>query len=158
MQATIEALSDYEIERGKPMPSKNHAIVQKRLIIAIANKYEPKYEVLPEINIEFFDRERVPDLAIYDNVAFTPGDDELRLTKIPLGLIEILSPRQNIADLMVKRSEYFAAGVKSYWLVIPDLLTIYVFYASDDYDIFTRKETLRDRVLDIELSLADIFR
>jgi Uma2 family endonuclease len=157
MQATIEALSDYEIERGKPMPSKNHAIVQGNLLFHIRSK-APHLRVLPEINIEFFDRERVPDLAIYDNVVFTPGDDELRLTEMPLGLIEILSPRQNIADLMVKRSEYFAAGVKSYWLVIPDLLTIYVFYSADDYDIFTRKETLRDRVLDIELSLADIFR
>ena len=49
-------------------------------------------------------------------------------------------------------------GVLYMPIVIPDLLTIYVFYAADNYDIFTRKETLRDRVLEIELSLADIFR
>jgi hypothetical protein len=31
MEATL-ALSEYEIERGKPMPSKNHAIVQSNLL------------------------------------------------------------------------------------------------------------------------------
>lgn len=156
MQAAL-ALSTYETERGKPMPSKNHAIVQGNLLFFIRS-IAKNYRVLPEINIDFPEKERVPDLAIYRHVAFTPGDDEIRMKEIPLSLIEILSPRQDIADLMIKRTEYFAAGVQSYWLVIPDLLTIYVFYAADDYDIFTRKERLRDRKLEIELNLEDIFK
>ncbi len=157
MEATLE-LSAYEIERGKPIPSKNHAIVQGNLLFFLRSLM-PQYQILPEITIDFPVRERVPDLAIYQNiVTFRPGNDEVRLSEIPLGLIEIWSTERNITELMIKRTEYFAAGVQSYWLVIPDLLTIYVFYNAEDYDIFTRKEQLHDKKLDISLNLGDIFK
>lgn len=155
---TTLALSEYEIERGKPMPSKNHAIVQANLLLAIQPKYASRFRVLPEINLDLPERERVPDLAIYRSVEFTPGADEVRMTEVPLSVIEILSPQQSITDLMVKRSEYFAAGVQSYWLVLPDLLSIYVFYSAEDYDVFAKQEVLHDRKLEIELGLGEVFK
>lgn len=157
MEATL-VQSEYEIQRDKPMPSKNHAIVQSNLLFNVRLKYGQRYAVLSEINLDLPIRERVPDLAIYDSVSFTPGNDEIRMTEPPLTVVEILSPQQSITDLMVKRGEYFAAGVQSYWLVVPDLLTVYVFYTPDDYDVFVKKETLRDKKLDLELSLADVFK
>ena len=36
---TTLALSEYEIERGKPIPSKNHAIVQRNLVFSLHLKY-----------------------------------------------------------------------------------------------------------------------
>lgn len=153
----VLTLSDYEIERGKPMPSKNHAIVQKRLIVAISSRY-PNWELLPELTIDFPMRDRVPDLAFYRQVAFTPGDDETVMTEIPLGLIEILSPSQSPSDLMLKRSEYFSAGVQSYWIVLPDFLTIYVYHAPDVFEVFSKKEILKDEQLGIELPLSEIFK
>lgn len=155
---TILALSEYEIERGKPMPSKNHAIVQGNLIFNLKLKYGDQYGILPEINIDLPERERVPDLAIYRSVEFTPGADEIRMTEVPLGIIEILSSQQSITDLMIKRSEYFAAGVQSYWLVLPDLLSIYVFYSTEDYDVFVKQDILKDKKLEIELGLGEIFK
>jgi len=157
MEATL-ALSEYEIERGKPIPSKNHAIVQSNLLFHLRLRFGNLFTILPELTIDFPIRDRVPDLAIYNQVTFTPGEDEVVMTEMPLGLIEILSPQQGLQELMQKRKEYFTAGVSSYWLVIPDLLTIYVYYSADDYDVFTRQETLTDKKLNIELSLAEIFR
>ena len=155
---TILAQSEYEIERGKPMPSKNHAIVQRNLVFNLQLKYGDRYGVLPEINLDLPTRERVPDLAIYRSVEFTPGADEVRMTEVPLGVIEILSPQQSINDLMVKRGEYFAAGVQSYWLVLPDLLSVYVFYSPEEYEVFTRQEVLKDKKLEIELELGEVFK
>lgn len=150
--------STYETERGKPMPSKNHAIVQQRLTVQLVNQFGKKYEFLPEISLGATEKERVPDLAIYPILEFTPGEDEVRMEEVPLGVIEILSPTQSLAELISKSGDYFAAGVKSYWLVIPDLRTIYVFSAPGEYEVFTKKEMLKDDQLDIEISLADIFR
>lgn len=155
---TTLALSEYEIERGKPMPSKNHAIVQANLLLSLQPKYASRYRLLPEINLDLPVRERVPDLAIYRAVEFTPGADEVRMAEVPLAVIEILSPQQSISDLMIKRGEYFAAGVQSYWLVLPDLLSIYVFYSPEEYDVFAKQEVLVDKKLDIELGLGEVFR
>jgi len=153
----VLTLSDYEIERGKPMPSKNHAIVQANLLLAIQPKY-PHLRILPELTIDFSTRDRVPDLAFYRSVTFTPGDDETVMTEIPLGLIEILSPSQSPSDLMLKRSEYFSAGVQSYWIVLPDFLTIYVYHAPDVFEVFSKNEVLLDEKLGIELPLSEIFK
>ncbi|MFN0034075.1 MAG: Uma2 family endonuclease [Saprospiraceae bacterium] len=157
MTATL-ALSEYEIERGKPMPDKNHAFVQARLLMKIQSKNEERYTVLPEINLDLPIRERVPDLAIYPPMAFTPDENEVRMREVPLGVIEILSAKQDLTEMMIKRSEYFGAGVKSYWLALPALRTIYVFYPSDEYDIYSGKDILKDKVLGIELDLAEIFK
>ncbi|MBK8966638.1 MAG: Uma2 family endonuclease [Saprospiraceae bacterium] len=152
------APSSYEIERGKPLPSKNHAIIQANLLLAIQPKYASKFRMLPEINLDLPEHDRVPDLAIYASVEFTPGADEVRMTEVPLSVIEILSPQQSMTDLMVKRGEYFKAGVQSYWLVLPDLLSIYVFYSPEEYDVYTRQDLLKDKTLEIEVPLGEIFK
>ncbi|MCW5924616.1 MAG: Uma2 family endonuclease [Saprospiraceae bacterium] len=153
----VLTLSDYEIERGKPMPSKNHAIVQANLLLAIQPR-NPQFRILPELTIDFPVRDRVPDLAFYRQVEFTPGDDETAMTEMPLGLVEILSPSQSTSELMQKLKEYFGAGVQSYWIVLPDFLTVYVYYSPDDFEVFTKKETLTDKKLGIELNLGEIFK
>ncbi|MBP6810154.1 MAG: Uma2 family endonuclease [Saprospiraceae bacterium] len=155
---TSLALSEYEIERGKPMPDKNHAFVQGNFLIQLFLKYSSKFRVLPEVNLDLFIRERVPDLAIYPPMAFVPDENEIRMREVPLGVIEILSARQDLAELMIKCSEYFAAGVKSYWLALPALRTIYVFYAPNEYEIYSGTDLLQDKKLNIELDLAEIFK
>ncbi len=150
--------SDYETERGKPMPSKNHAIIQGNLHFNLRKKYEGKYSFLPEIKLNLPIKDRVPDLAIYPPMDYVRGADEIRMKQPPLGVIEILSPQQNVTELMQKRGEYFLAGVKSHWIVVPDLDTIYVFYSPDDYDVYFKKDVVHDKALGIEIALADIFK
>ncbi|MCY7330793.1 MAG: Uma2 family endonuclease [Saprospiraceae bacterium] len=160
MSEAIAILSEYELERGKPMPSKNHSFVQKRILVNLELHYSNQFEVLPELSLDLPVRDRVPDLAIYDKrqLSFTPGADEIKVSEIPLCMIEIMSPTQNFSEFHHKRREYFKAGTKSYWLILPDLLTVYVYHELEDYEIFTRKDKLVDRQLGIEIDLGEIFR
>ena len=153
---TVIVKSDYEIERGKPMPSKNHAFAQTRLIVAFATQFK-QYQVLSELSLQLEIGEKVPDLAIFKDIAFTPGKDEIRVSQMPLCAIEILSPKQNLGDLLAKAHSYFENGIPSYWLVLPDLKSIYVFTSPQEYVVFLKKETLKDEVLKIELNLEEIF-
>ena len=155
---TVLVQSEYELERGKPMPSKNHALVQGNIYFLLRQKYESVYRFVTEVSILMQEKERIPDLAIYEQLEFTPGIDEVRLETPPLAAIEILSPTQNLADLIAKSYRYFEAGVKSYWLVLPDLTSIYVFSAPNEYEVFAKKGTLKDTQLNIELDLEAIFR
>lgn len=151
------ALSEYETERGKPIPDKNHALIQGNLYFLIRLLYGEKYTVLPEINLDLPIRERVPDLAIYPKMEFNPDENEIRMKQVPLCTIEILSAKQDLSELMTKRAEYFTGGVQSYWLVLPALYTIYVFYSPSEYYIFSGKDKLQDVKLGIELSLEEVF-
>lgn len=155
--AFIDSISDYQIERDKPMPDKNHSIVQANLLLKIQPRYEKKFRMLPEISLDLPARGRVPDLAFYPPMPFHPNDNEIRMNHPPLGAIEILSEMQNPGDLMIKSGEYFAAGVQSYWLVLPALRSIYVFYSPDDFDVFSKNDLLKDKKLGIEVSLKEIF-
>ena len=152
------ALSDYETERGKPMPDKNHAIIQSNLLFSLRVTTKERFSVLTEIHLNLPKRDRVPDLAIYEPLVFDPNNNELRMLKPPLCAIEILSEVQSISELLKKSSEYFAAGILSYWLVLPALRTIYVFHSIEDSVVFTHKDRLVDKTLNIELDLNEIFR
>lgn len=149
-------LSEYEIERDKPMPSKHHAIIQGNILFLLRLQFGEKFRVLPEISLELPVRDRVPDLAIYRPMDY--GEEEIKMTEIPLGVVEILSPTQSHEELEKKRKQYFAAGVQSYWLVFPDLKSVYVFRNAEDYDVFTRHDLLHDKVLEVEIDLKEVFK
>ncbi|MFK7947874.1 MAG: Uma2 family endonuclease [Saprospiraceae bacterium] len=153
---TVLVETSYEIERGKPMPSINHSIVQANLIGLFFTLYK-KYRVASELNIIFGGVKKVPDVVLYDKMEFRPGQDEINATKPPLCAIEILSPKQHLSELLIKSHLYFENGVKSYWLVVPDLQTIYIFKNINDYEVFHQKERLIDKELGIELELVEIF-
>ncbi len=150
--------SEYEIERGKPMPSRNHAYIQSKIIKLLDRKYADRYEGISELSLLVQGKERVPDILIYKNFEFRPGNDEAKVSEMPLAVVEILSPTQHLGDLIAKSYLYFEAGVKSYWLVLPDLTTIYIFSAPNEYEAFVKKGILKDMQLDIELNLEDVFK
>lgn len=158
MEST-EVRSTYEAERGKPMPSLNHAIIQSRLNIILGSRFANQFEVLPEVNVAVTpNRDRVPDLTICKEAAFSPGHDRPHLTEPPLCIIEILSPKQNLSELIKKSTEYFEMGVPSYWLVIPELRTVHVFHQPGESLVFTHRDTLSDESLGIELDLGEVFK
>jgi Uma2 family endonuclease len=157
METTI-IQSDYELERQKPMPSKNHGLIQGNIYFELRSKYSNRFKIIPEARINFKGDEKVPDLAIFESLEFTPENDEITINKMPLATIEILSPKQHLSDLIIKAHLYFEAGIQSYWLVLPDLKTIYVYSAIGEYEVFSKQEVLKDLKLDIELSIEAIFR
>lgn len=150
--------SDYEIERRKPIPSRNHAIIQSRIIKMLYKNYEEEFEAVSELSLMIDETEKIPDVSIYKNFDFQPGNDEIKVDELPLAVIEILSPEQHLIDLIIKSKYYFEAGILSYWLVIPDLKTVYIYSDVDEYEAFVRRGKLVDTKLNIELDLKELFK
>ena len=159
MSTAVETLSDYELERGKPMPSLLHSIVQSNLILLLKSTYGKTYHVLPELSIAAPDnRPLVPDIAIYPKFEIDWQNDVLRSEETPLATVEILSPKQNLSDLNAKAQRYFQMGVTSCWIVLPSMEAIAVNHQPGKYRFFSGDETLIDERISVELPLGEVFR
>lgn len=159
MSTVVESLSDYEIERGKPMPSLLHAVVQSKLVRLLSNAYDETYLILPELTLVSTDNKPlVPDIAIYPKFEIDWQNDTLRQEETPLATIEILSPKQNLSDLNSKAQGYFAMGVVSCWIVLPSMEAIAVNHQPGKYKFFSGDETLVDEKIKVELPLGEVFR
>lgn len=149
---------DYETERNKPMPSRNHSIIQLRLGAALINHYDDQFNFMGELNLAPPNvKPSVPDICIYPKSLINLLEDEIKVIEPPLTAIEILSPKQSIDDVKDKFFNiYFPAGVKSAWLVIPTFRTVYVFTPDRKYATFN-SGTLNDPTLGITLELDEFF-
>lgn len=78
METTI--LSQYEIERGKAIPSKNHAKVQRNLIFRLESNYRDQFDVLSEVSVDLPSGGVVPDVALYPPTPYDAFNDEIELT------------------------------------------------------------------------------
>lgn len=148
-------LSDYEIERDKPMPSFNHGSIQANLT-ALLYAYK-NYRTVSEVSLSLADWPSVPDLSIYPKRPLDFQNDQIKVKEVPLAVVEIISPSQSLNDLTDKARQYFEHGVQSCWLVLLPLTTICVFSSVDDYSYFRAHETLEDPTLGITLPLKEVF-
>ncbi len=148
---------NYESDRRKPMPSKNHAIVQMRISGTLFSRYANQFTILPEIRIEIDHTDYTPDICIYPLLSFDSRHDEIRMTDLPLTAVEILSPTQSVDELLAKFEVYFSAGVQSGWLVQPALQTIFLLTPDTKIAVF-HNEVLLDPTTDIHLNLSDVFQ
>jgi Uma2 family endonuclease len=149
--------SDYLTERGKPMPSLNHAAVQANLIYEIKARYKSKYRIVSELSLSLETWPSVPDICILPHQSLDLRRDQIAVTEPPLCTIEIISPTQSLTELTDKARQYFEHGVRSCWLVLLPLSNVYVFSAPDTYQMFRAHENLRDTALDLELPLPEVF-
>jgi Uma2 family endonuclease len=151
-------LSTYEIERDKPIPSRNHGKLQIRIGFEMIAKYRNRFEIVSEPTLQMLERPRVPDLAFFNVQESDWFEDETKITEVPQGVIEILLPSQSRYEFTSKLPQYFEVGVKSAWLVVPVFQTIYVFDSPRSYQTFTiANPILKDTILDVELDLNKIF-
>lgn len=149
--------TDYEIERGKPMPSKNHGKIQTRLSASLINKYFDQYDVETEVALELTSGKGTPDIMISTPTLDDWMTDEIRVSTPPITTIEILSPKQSIDELKDKIiSIYFPGGVKSAWLIVPPFQTVYVMTPDKKVLTFT-SGIIRDPVTGIEIDMKEIF-
>lgn len=154
----VVELSQYEIERNKPMPSKNHSIVQGNLITELNVRYRKTYSFFSELDIVMPEKPNcVPDIAIYPKLKIDFLDDVIGMTEMPLTAIDIVSSTQSDYEIVRKINRYFQAGVKSCWLVNPPLQAISVYSEIGKYTFFNADMTFSDPVTGIELPLTDIF-
>ena len=157
-QAVEEVVrSDYEMERGKPMPSKNHSRLQQRIGVELAIHYSEQYDTYSELSLEAPNPPFIPDLCLFPAEPSNWREDEIRVSDVPLTVIEIVSPSQTDTELTEKSKAYFAAGVKSYWLVQPVLRTVFVLLPDGDELVF-HNDLLTDPTNDISIDLKKVFR
>ena len=157
MPATEAAVSDYERERGKPIPSRVHGLTQTNISNALAPYHLSEYIVYCELTLELDGNETTPDLSIFP---FTPADylhDEVRVTEPPLVAVEIASPTQSTQALVDKIQGLIEAGVRSCWLVQSTLRTLTVFGEDMQPNTFS-EGTVTDPATGIEIALKDVFQ
>ncbi len=159
MEAIIKQpiLTDYEIERGKPMPSKNHGKIQARISQQILNEYEERFDVISELSLQSPNPPSVPDVSIFPVSSSNWLEDEIKVREVPLTVVEILSPSQTVTELTGKAKSYFATGVASYWLVQPTFRSVVILQPNADELVF-HNDTLTDPTNGISIDLKKVFR
>jgi Uma2 family endonuclease len=121
-------------------------------------KYETKFNIYSELSLDLTSGRATPDICLYEASPIDFDRDEIRVKEAPLLAIEILSPRQTIDDIKDKFARiYNPAGVKSVWLVIPQLKIVALGLPNNQFDTL-KTDIVKDLYLDIEIALKDIFR
>ena len=152
-------ITDYELERNKPMPSFNHAILQGNINFHLNLHYRNKFRFLPELHIQLLEKpDAVPDISIYPILDVDFLHDIPVMTEKPMTVIEIMSPSQSNDDMLSRFERYFNAGIKSCWLVMPSLKAVVVYSNLDSYVFYSADMLLKDEILGIELTLSEIFK
>jgi Uma2 family endonuclease len=147
----------YEQERGKPMPSKNHAIVQGNAYFELRNQYGTQYDILTELSLDLTSGKAVPDLCIYEKTPRNWQEDVIKTKEAPLLAIEILSPKQNFNDITDKiKDVYFPAGMKSAWIVLPSVESVMVIKPNQKTKTYN-EGILKDEASGFELNLDKVF-
>jgi len=134
-------------------PSVNHSYVQAKLTTLLGNYKQ--YSIFTELSIEIEGKEYVPDICVYPKREMDFFHDVIRMTELPLLVIEVLSPSQIMQELVDKIEIYLNAGIQSCWLVTPITYSITVF--SDMRKPKTFTEQVIDDKLNISLSLSEVF-
>jgi hypothetical protein len=70
-----------------------------------------------KLYIPEYESERHPDLAVYLTEPKAPKDRTMWRTWIPELVIEVVSESSRERDYTQKRDEYWALGIKEYWIV-----------------------------------------
>lgn len=138
------------------MPGKSHAIAQSNLIFLLRTYYGTAYRALSELSLRLLDEKLVPDIALYANDASNWHVNETEMTIPPLLAIEIQSPSQSVDTMKAKAEQYFAAGVRSVWIVLPALETVAILHASAKPRFFTEGDIV-DEALDIHFPVEEVF-
>ncbi len=136
-------------------PSYHHAYLSSNLIVALSSL--KKYSIFSELTLQIDGKDYIPDICLYPKrqIKFSSGDI-LKMTEMPLLAIEILSPTQGMLEIVDKFRIYFAAGIKSCWLIIPIAQSVIVYSSMEEAKTFTSGDLI-DEVISIHLPLVAVF-
>jgi len=157
MDTLVAAFTDYETERGKPMPSLNHGLIQANVLIALVSRYRSLFRFASETSLDLSGWLSTPDISILPSGPINLKVDKIKVTDPPLGTIEILSPTQNLNDLVDKADQYFEKGVKSCWIIIPSMGGVAIYSAPGKYTFFNENDVAKDEVLGLEIPVSELF-
>lgn len=124
-----------------------------------------KYSVFNELSLDvsLLDTEHynvkdeaIPDVCVYPKHSLSLPHDILRMTDMPLLVVEVLSPRQGTGSILETFDAYFALGIQSCWLVDPLTRIVHAFHSPTDRIAFSEGNVI-DASVGIEMSLDAIF-
>lgn len=153
----LTTLSDYELERGKPMPNLTHGAIQANLIFELKLNYGSGYRIASEVALATVPDGTTPDIVVYPKKELNFINELARQSEAPLLTIEIQSPSQSNDEMIDKAGVYFAFGVRSSWVVFPALQGVAVYSAPGVYQFYHGDDTLKDPNLNIEINLEKVF-
>ncbi len=152
-----EAISEYEQERGKPMPSRNHGALELLIGSQLLIKYGATHSVFTEVTLDTMPP-LTPDVTVlYPKIKLNWTQDEVRVSTPPLMVVKILSPSQSLNELVDKTQLYFEAGVQSCWLVLPTHKLIAVHTPDAEAQIFTQGAVI-DPATNLSVTIEEIFQ
>ena len=148
--------SNYETERGKPMPNIIHGFLQTRLVVNL-DKFSDRFDFMTEVTLDL-QPAATPDVCIYPRKeSYQRSTVKAKTTDMPLTSIEIVSPSQSIDEMAKKvRDVYFPAGIKSAWILVPAFKAIHLMLPGDRNSYFDKGDML-DPTTGIKISVDKIF-
>jgi Uma2 family endonuclease len=153
-EATV---SDYELERNKPMPNLTHGSLQMNLGFELKLNYGSQFRIASEVALATTPDVTTPDIVVYSKRPLNFVNETARQTDAPLLAIEIQSPSQSNEDMIGKTYQYFNFGVQSCWIVFPAMKAVAVYSDPINYTFFREHDILKDSNLDLEIDLEKIF-
>ncbi|HEC84761.1 MAG: hypothetical protein DRR08_20245 [Candidatus Parabeggiatoa sp. nov. 2] len=163
-------MREFKEERHK-IGSFNHSLAQSQLTALLSS--DKRFRTMVELSLDASQidlsqfglkakDELIPDISIYHKENSSrpteKGRDILKMSQMPSLVIEILSPKQTISEIIAKFDAFFALGVKSCWLVVPATESITVYSAPNDFKTFgTEAPDIIDGRMDIHLPIDNIF-
>jgi len=147
---------DYETERNKPMPNLIHGVIQTALGTLLLAQYGDKYLFASEVSLASTPPS-TPDICIFQKRKLDIKTVTAKEKEVPITTIEILSPSQSINELMHKAWDiYFPMGVRSAWIVVPELKAIQLLLPNDEQQVFY-KDMLIDPATGIQIPVEKVF-
>jgi Uma2 family endonuclease len=151
----IRAISLYEVERNKPMPTHVHGVIQANLV-GLLMTYRKLYGIVSEITLAT-NPKTTPDVCVLKQKKALRSESESKMQEAPLITIEIQSPTQSIEVLQRKAIEqYFPMGVQAAWIIIPALKGVQVLFP-DGSEQFYNDGVIKDVATGIEVEVEKVF-
>ncbi len=135
-------------------PSFNHAYIQSNLIGEL--RKNKKYTILSELTLDIDGKDYIPDISVYPKRKMDRLNDIIKVSEMPLLIIEILSPTQGTREIVDKFKICVEKGVRSCWLIEPFSASVTVYSAPDKIKTFVDNEIF-DEILDLKVPIKPIF-
>jgi Uma2 family endonuclease len=131
----------------KPMPQKQHSIIQKKLLFAIDPILSDAGigQAFPELRCTFGGRAVVPDVVVFEeaNISYDENEDAINVVSIPPDwTIEILSPEQSTTKVLKNINHCLAHGTQMGWLIDPIDRSVFVISADRTLQIIDEPSTI----------------
>ena len=145
------------------MPTAKHSGISTRLTIELGiylkkNKIGRVYgdNTIFRIGVN----KRIPDVAFVSSEKIPPMGEPLDIWEFAPDLaVEVISPSERHNEVERKISDYFAAGVRQVWKIVPELKTLTIYFSPTETKILTEKDEIccEEILPRFRLKLSDIF-